>query len=631
MNATESEGAAVRPRFALTPGVTVAAALAAGLFLYVAWCPLFHADLWGHLAYGRWIAAHGRLPATEPLMPLAAGVPATHFAWLTQLAGWGVWRAAGVGGLRVAGAGLVTAAAWLLGTAVYRRTASAGGAVAGVAVFLAVAWMQLFARPEQLAPQMLRPQTAGLVCFTLLLRGITRYSVVAASRRHVGYGRRGGGTPPPRTRRPGARRTRGDLHRQACGITAVALLFAAWANLHGSWTVGLALLLGHAAGEAGDLLRRGVGPAALARSRRVRRANARLIAAAAGVCLNPVGPSLYVAAAELGTAPAVHDLIEWRPISPSMVQGRAALAAAVLLAGLFAANRRFLPARRVRTAELLWLCGFGVMTLAAGRFVLWWAVAAGYAAGVHAAPRLARLPVPVSPEPRRRWAAAASVAWLIALAATPLARHGVRGLSPSAVSADTPLAALAHLRGHPPTGLVFHPQPWGDLLTFAGPPGTRVFTNSHAHLVPPAVWRDASRISAGADGWDALLDRYGVGAVLVDRWRQPALLRGLEAHASWRRTHRDGRAAVYRRLGPSRSGGVPPPHRTGRSAAEIESAGVNAGDVAARRRRHGDHATAESVSSTANVSRSARLNPRTRGTDLGHRPSVNASPTTGCT
>ena len=46
-----------------------------GLFVFLSHRPLWHTDLWGHLAYGRWMWEHGALPATEPFMPLAREVP----------------------------------------------------------------------------------------------------------------------------------------------------------------------------------------------------------------------------------------------------------------------------------------------------------------------------------------------------------------------------------------------------------------------------------------------------------------------------------------------------------------------------------------------------------------------------
>src|SRR5690606_33196459 len=49
--------------------------LIGSLYLLLARHPVYHADVWGHLAYGRWIAEHARLPQTEPLLPLSAGVP----------------------------------------------------------------------------------------------------------------------------------------------------------------------------------------------------------------------------------------------------------------------------------------------------------------------------------------------------------------------------------------------------------------------------------------------------------------------------------------------------------------------------------------------------------------------------
>ncbi len=46
--------------------------------------PLYHTDLWGHLAYGRLIWQTGAIPETEPFMPLARGVTLVDTAWLAR-------------------------------------------------------------------------------------------------------------------------------------------------------------------------------------------------------------------------------------------------------------------------------------------------------------------------------------------------------------------------------------------------------------------------------------------------------------------------------------------------------------------------------------------------------------------
>ena len=201
----------------------VTAGLLAAVLATTAARPLYHADLWGHLAYGRFLWEHG-LPETEPLMPLAANERFVDLAPLSQVAGWLLYDAAGPEGLRLAGGLLVAVAVGLIGTAARRRGRRAwAGWVAGGA-FLAVAWMQLFAVPpwvDPLGPQMLRPQTLGVALFAALLAAV------------------------PLPRRPGWR------------WWGLPVLFAVWANAHGSWPVGLALLAAEVAGPPLRRLRRG--------------------------------------------------------------------------------------------------------------------------------------------------------------------------------------------------------------------------------------------------------------------------------------------------------------------------------------------------------------------------------------
>ena len=60
--------------------------------IYLTFClkPVWHTDIWGHLSYGKLIWERGSLPAQEPLMPLAQGMPFVDTAWLGQLVSYGV-------------------------------------------------------------------------------------------------------------------------------------------------------------------------------------------------------------------------------------------------------------------------------------------------------------------------------------------------------------------------------------------------------------------------------------------------------------------------------------------------------------------------------------------------------------
>src|SRR3990172_4798801 len=61
--------------------------------------PLWHTDLWGHLAYGRLIWQTRSIPETEPFLPLAVGVRLVDTAWLGQWIGYAVYRGFGLTGL----------------------------------------------------------------------------------------------------------------------------------------------------------------------------------------------------------------------------------------------------------------------------------------------------------------------------------------------------------------------------------------------------------------------------------------------------------------------------------------------------------------------------------------------------
>jgi hypothetical protein len=324
-----------------------------------------------------------------------------------------------------------------------------------------------------------------------------------------------------------------------------AMLFAAWANLHGSFPVGL-LWLGTAVfGRAWDLLRRSRKLAAIGRDGQVRRLIGASIAAALGACLNPYHVRIYPAIWSISENPNITDLVEWQPLTLHMRQGRAALAAVVFL--LIALK---LSPRRIRGAEWLALLVFGWLAVRTSRMIVWWAPLAGYTFAVHAAavgrrfaaPRFAaHLKCAVSP-----WFVLAIVS--VAVMLSPLgmqflgrlpADDARRGLSPF-----TPVTAADHLREHPPAGVVLSTFDWGDYLLWAGGVEGKVLAASHVHLIPPGVWRDYRRALRVEPGWEQVPDRYGVSTAVLDRNRNAALRQRLERIGGWRIEFEDQQAVV---------------------------------------------------------------------------------------
>ncbi|HID24571.1 MAG TPA: hypothetical protein EYP14_19530, partial [Planctomycetaceae bacterium] len=219
------------------------------LFLFMNYRPLWHTDLWGHLAYGRIIWRTGGLPETEPLMPLARGVPFIDTQWLSQLIGYGVATALGVEGLKFAYGLAIAACAVLLLVSFQRRTRRTWLALLGLLAFLGVAWQQI---------AIIRPQLAGMICFTFLLAVLARRS---PARWHW---------------------------------CAVPLLFVLWANLHGSFVVGLGLLASFCLGRAIDVIRHTGHWLSPFRDRRTRDSFLLTELAAGAALINPYGLGLYL-------------------------------------------------------------------------------------------------------------------------------------------------------------------------------------------------------------------------------------------------------------------------------------------------------------------------------------------------
>lgn len=495
--------------FKTTYRVPLAVFLVGLVFLVFSYAKLWHTDVWGHAAYGEWIVEHGRLPATEPLLPLAEGQPFVDTAWGSKIATYAILESVGYSGLQfVNGFGVAAAIGMLLCWITYRTGSFAWGLLAA-ALFLTVGWEHL---------SVLRPQLVGVVFFTALLVLL-------------------------------------DASPKRWHLYAVPVAFVLWANLHGSFVVGLLLLAAFALGRAVDVLVRTGSFRRLLKDRRVVHTFVLLELAGVATLLNPWGLGLHLEALSFATNPNLAAIVEWEPLTIRMLQARLAL---YVLVVTFLVHR-FSP-RRVKSAELLLLIGLGMASVWTSRFVLWWGIVAAWSTALHAAAlwsaRRGTLPVAEHAEAGGKWTVVAiGWAWIV-FAITPLGYQTIHGEKPDArhqrrqLGAMTPVELTTFLQEEPPQGLVYSSLEWGDYLQWAGPDGIQVFVNSHSPVVPREVWDDFLRISAGAHGWDDLLSRYGVNTVVLARGDRPELEGLLGHHDEWTLAYEDHAGSVFERRRP---------------------------------------------------------------------------------
>jgi hypothetical protein len=480
------------PEYVRAPKVLAGLVFFIGM-VYLLFCirPVWHTDVWGHLSYGRLIWQSGSIPATEPLMPLAAGMRFVDTAWLSQVIGYLTMSSLGIAGLQGIFALSVALCVGLLAARCYQTTRHGWFSTLAMVGFLVIAWAPL---------TIIRPQMAGLACFVILLSRLTS-----------------------------RRMSRSDW-------LFIPALFVAWSNLHGSFLMGLFLLGSFVLGRSIDLLRRTGSWKAVVRDPQLRRNLLLLELAAAAVLVNPYGIGIYAATLQIASNPNLNDLIEWHPLGLNGFHGVVFGAVAVMLAIVYRSSPR-----RVRSWEVLTLVVLGWAALSSSRMLVWWAPVAALLLAIHGHAvwrQWRRLPlVPEPPVRAGKWTVVVVGLIWIFFAYSPLGVrlvHGKAASTDKAVSSDTPRAVVKYLNEKKPQGQIFNTYEWGDYLQWAGPPGLKVFVNSHAHLVPREVWQAYMQISEAQAGWEDTLDRYGINTIVIDQLNRKALIKRLKESEKWK-------------------------------------------------------------------------------------------------
>jgi hypothetical protein len=318
--------------------------------------------------------------------------------------------------------------------------------------------------------------------------------------------------------------TRGEHPRRVWLIPIFTVL---WANLHGSFVLG-PLLVGLAWIEA--LLE--------GKRSEARRLVLVGIATVLGTFMTPFGPLVWRYAYQLAANPVVRNNVsEWAPVTIRSFGGAAFFASGLAVA-VFLARRE----GRARWADLLWLTVFFVLALPAVRGIVWWALIAPVIVAAYFRSKEPGLEDPAS---RHGTRLLNRLFVGVLLAAIVLALPWWREGSTSAMLSQAPVG-LANAAGKvlPPGTRLFVSEPWGSWFEQVLP-SIPVFVDPRIEIFPTSVWDDYTEIRAGGSRWQAIFDRWGIRAVVVDREDFPQLLSVMQASNLWTAVYQDHDGVLF--------------------------------------------------------------------------------------
>lgn len=348
-----------------------------------------------------------------------------------------------------------------------------------------------------------------------------------------------------------------DRHPRLTWLLPV--LFVAWANLHGSFVIGLA-----AVGFAllTDLV---------AHRPLWRQLGIVLLLCAAATLVNPFGFGVWAYAMNLTTSSRIAALItEWQPTSPRTYTGLVFVASAIAMAGLLV-HRGW----SVGWPLLAWIAVLFIVGVYAERGVAWWALGAAPAAAAMLAgatlagatlagstlpnhspfsesqdsaawPPYGRRSQRSAPDRRRSLNLVVAVALGAAIfIALPTWRTGDALYGPDGLLLDAPKGVTDALRDVVgPDDRLFASQRWASWFELSVP-DVPVMVDSRIELFPDEVWADHLAVTLGRQDWARILDLWGVTVVAASEKGGDSLLLFLPGEAGWTVVHDDDDGVVY--------------------------------------------------------------------------------------
>jgi hypothetical protein len=481
------------------------AALSLGLAVLVQMTPVGDNDLWWLLETGEYMVATRTLPTTDPFTWTAQGAPWVNHAWGFELVLYGIYAAAGLGGL------IALQALFALATfAVMSWTLSRDGIPAAWGAVLIIAGALI--TKGFWAP---RPQLVTYLGLAILWAIVREY-----------------------------REGRGDRLRWLPVLTLV------WVNLHGGFLVGLAVLGLAAVGQAADGLfdrgedappSRGAGRLALI-----------WLACLGTALLNPFHVrALLFPLQVLGDLSAKDFIIEW--FSPAFQSPELRLFEGLLLFVLAA-----MPGARrpPRLGDIALLVALVHLTLDATRNIPLFVIVLTPLAARLGVDAWERARDALHPDRRlTRWPACAAAALAIVLGVAFFRDLGPQ-LAPMlrprwGLAGGVPAGAADFLLANRLPGHLFNEYGWGGYLTWRLFPHYRVFIDGRIAVFPRDVREDFLAVNNGQPDWLDILDRRRIDLILIRTGTALASL--LREAPGWTVAYQDPQAIIFQRRAGART------------------------------------------------------------------------------
>lgn len=489
----------------------------AGIFAFLSTHPIRPHDFWWHVKVGQEVAKTGNIPVVDTFSFTALGeaYPSYQSFWLMELV---LYRLHAFGGpaLVVFVHSLVITTAYSIILWLCHRLSRS---------WRVAALCTLFAASLGLNDWNVRPQMITFLLAAALLGVIYRYRVTNDGQK--------------------------DRSLHPLRLAVIFLVMVLWVNSHGSFPIGLVMLVIWFSEAAWRGLRAKLAGQGWSGIGLLRRPLAALLVAALGCLINPRGVGIVAYLGSIGGNPVIQNLVpEWMPPTFATLHG-----ALFFIALLTSATILALSPRRPDLSQILTFLSFAALSLQTSRGVVWFGLAMAPVLADHLPPlaqqvqQMVNRPLGQGSESQSLLlnyvfaglimaGVLVSLPWFKGSLGLPEAKAGL-------LSSETPVDATNFLLQNRPPPRLFHEMSFGSYLIWAAHPEYSVFVDPRIELFPAQIWQDYLAISAGRCDWEQHLNEYGINTLMLSPQVQGSLVEAATESPHWQLVYEDLQGVVF--------------------------------------------------------------------------------------